>query len=133
MKKDEELIAELKQATAGLMFMSESDYPFETVCWKSAKEISPEHLRETAGAAKDAAVATESLEQFFGASMAEPEWKKDQELVVAKKYQTLVQLLKENLNDVKVYKIGEIDMPVYIIGRSAEGNRLGLSTTVVET
>jgi hypothetical protein len=32
-----------------------------------------------------------------------------------------------------VYRIGEVNMPVYIIGKSSSGSWLGLSTRVVET
>ncbi len=50
-----------------------------------------------------------------------------------KKFQTLVQTLKDNLNEIKVYRIGAIDIDVYIIGKTQSGDLAGLSTKVVET
>ncbi|MDQ3743999.1 MAG: nuclease A inhibitor family protein [Acidobacteriota bacterium] len=42
-------------------------------------------------------------------------------------------LLEENLTDLKAYRVGLINIPVYVVGRSASGNWLGVSTRVVET
>lgn len=130
MKRDEELIAELKAATDGLYFMSESDFPFETVV---LNETSNKRLREMAGQPPDAPIEVISVNDFFRFSMSEPNWKDERGISTARRYQALVKLLEENLDDLKVYRIGEINIPVYIIGRVESGNWLGLSTRVVET
>ncbi len=44
MKSDEQLCEELKEATRGLLFMSESEYPFEVVRWEGREEMSPDDL-----------------------------------------------------------------------------------------
>ena len=133
MKNDEEILQMLREATDGLLFMSESDYPFELVSRGPMDEVTPDYLCREAGAAPGLPVQVMSLEQFFERAMSEPEWKGEQELVIARRYQTLVRLLEENLDELRVYKIGEINIPVYILGRSSSGNWLGLSTRVVET
>lgn len=131
MRTDEQIIAELKKATEGLMFMSESDYPFEIV--RLEGEPDQQRLRELGAAAADAPVETRSLEEFFRAAASEPEWKKGEELATARRFQSLVRLLKENLSEARVYRVGEINIAVFILGKSAEGNWLGLQTRVVET
>ncbi len=133
MRSDEQLIAELEQATDGLLFMSESDYPFETLRWEGLSEITPQHLRETAGVDAETQITSQTVEDFFRVAMAEQSWKGAQELAAAKKYQALVRLLKENLEDLKAYRVGEINIPVFIVGKSKTGNWLGVSTRVVET
>lgn len=133
MKSDEEILQKLEQATAGLLFMSEADYPFEVVNWGELNEITFDYLRGQAGKESDASVQVVSPEKFFATAMSEPEWKEEQELAIARRYQDLVRLLKENLDDLKVYRVGEIDIAVYIVGRTQTGNRVGLSTRVVET
>ena len=133
MKRDAQLIEELERAIAGLLFMSESDYPFSAFVWKGNRLITEDYLREQAGSAKDAPVKTQSVDEFFRAAVSEPDWKGEEELALAKRYQTLVRWLKENLQDPKVYRIGEIDIPVYVLGRSPEGNWIGISTRVIET
>jgi hypothetical protein len=133
MKTEEQILEELERGSAGLSFMSESDYPFEVVRWDSVNEITRPYLRGLTGESADAPVEVESLEVFFGPAVAEADWKGAAELETAKRYQALMRLLKDNLEDVKVYKVGSINIPVYIIGRSLAGSWLGLSTRVVET
>jgi hypothetical protein len=133
MKSDEEILQTLREATEGLLFMSEADYLFEIVNWDAMDEITFDYLCRQAGTVPNAPVQVVSLEKFFGMAMSEPKWKGEQELVIAKRYQALIRLLKENLDELKVYKIGEINIPVYVVGRSNSGNWLGLSTRVVET
>ena len=133
MKSDEEILQKLEQAAAGLLFMSEADYPFEILSWGEINEIDVDYLRTQAGAAAGAPVKIVSPEKFFATAMSEPEWKGEQELFVARRYQALVRLLKENLSDLKVYRVGEINIAVYILGRASTGHLVGLSTRVVET
>ncbi len=133
MKGDEEVLDELRQSTEGLLFMSESDYPFQTFRWEAATEINAGYLRKLTGKSSDAPVRIQSVEDFFGAATSLPEWKQEQERDTAKRYQSLVQLLKENLPDAKVYRVGEISIEVFIVGKGHAGNWLGLSTKVIET
>jgi hypothetical protein len=133
MKTDEQILKELERGITGLSFMSESDYPFEVVRLDSAQEITTPYLRGLANQGADAPVEVESLEEFFGPAASEADWKGAAELKTARSCQALMRLLKDNLEDVKVYKVGRINIPVYIIGRSPAGSWLGLSTRVVET
>lgn len=133
MKSDEEVIEELKKATEGLLFMSESEYPFETVYWKALPEVGEAFLRNQAGLSVDAPVETISLDDFFQVASADASWRSDESRRAAERYRNLTALLKENLDNVKVYKLGSVNMPVYIVGQSKTGNWLGISTRVVET
>lgn len=133
MKSDEQLCEELKAATHGLLFMSESDYPFEVIKWEGTEEMSPEYLRKVAGQDANALVEERTIADFFRVVAGEQEWKGEAELALAKRYQSLVRLLEENLKGVKVYRLGEKNIGVYVVGRSEEGNWLGVNTRVVET
>jgi hypothetical protein len=133
MKSDEEMTEELKRLTDGLLFMSESDYPFEIFYREGNAELRPQSLRELARQPGDSPVEVTSVDDFFGVAASEPVWKGDGQLAVAKRYQALVRLLTENLEDLKVYRVGSINIAVYIIGRAQTGNWLGISTRVVET
>lgn len=134
MKSESELLDDLKQLTAGLLFMSETDQPFQVIDLGPQTEITPEQLRSlTAGAGAHTPVTTQSLADFFRAATATPAWKQGAELETARRYQRLVRWLPENLTELQVYRVGEIDVTVYILGRSNAGHLLGLSTRVVET
>ena len=133
MKTDEELFGALQEATTGLLMMSESDYPFEVIRWSGSEQLSPEYLRRVAGLEASAPLAETDLETFFRVAAGEQEWKSEADLLVAKKYQRLMRLLADNLTGIRVCRMGEINIHVYVVGRSAEGNWLGVSTQLVET
>lgn len=132
-KSDEQIVGELEAASEGLLFMSESDYPFEIARAEGSTEISPAMLRHLASASPDADVETQSLEDFFRRAVAEADWHGERERLLAKRYQSLLVLLRENLTEPRVYRVGRTNISVYILGKSFEGNWLGLATRVVET
>ena len=129
---DRELLEALREATRGLTFMSESDYPFEVFDW-GATEPTHAFLRGLDGSDAAAPVEMRTPAQFFRAATSEPDWKGADELAVARRFQKLQRLLEANLSDLKVFRVGEVNLPVYIAGRSADGNWLGISPRVVET
>lgn len=133
MKSDEQILAELKEAIDGLLWMSESDYPFEVIYLKGKTEPSHQQLCEMAGVDKDSPVEARSIEDFFRVAISEPEWKRGEALILAKRHQSLVKLLQENLRDIRVYRVGEINIPIFILGKVPWGNWIGLSTRVIET
>lgn len=133
MKSDEEVLQELAEAVAGLWFMSESDYPFEVFRWDESVEITPQFLRQISDQKPDAPVAVKSVDEFFSSAMPEASWQVDEGMTTARRYKSLRQTIEENLADVRIYKIGEINMPVYIVGKSSAGSWIGLSTRAVET
>jgi hypothetical protein len=134
LRTDEEILRELERATAGLLFMSESDYPFEVFRLEEAEGLTQEELlRRKAGVAGGTPVVVQSVEEFFRVAAGEQEWKGAPEIETARRYQALVGLLKRTLEDARVYRVGEINVGVYIVGRSPAGNWLGVSTRVVET
>ncbi len=113
--------------------MSESDYPFQVIRWEGLNEITPQFLREVTGQNDDAPVTVQSVAGFFGNRMAVQKLTGERDRVELKGYEALLRILNDNLDDLKVYRIGEINIPVFILGRSKTGNWLGLSTRVVET
>ncbi|HEX7317107.1 MAG TPA: nuclease A inhibitor family protein [Pyrinomonadaceae bacterium] len=129
---DEKLLEELREATRGLTMMSESDYPFEVFRWGGA-EPSEDFLRGLTGEAADAPVETRNAADFFRVAASEAEWKNAEQLADARRFQTLLRVLEEHLEDVRVYRVGSVNIPVYVAGRAASGEWLGVSTRVVET
>ena|ERR1044071_182304 len=129
---DEQLIEELREATRGLLVMSESDYPLEVFKWGAA-EPTDEFLRGLTNESPDAQVETRSAAVFFRVAVSEPQWKNAEQLAEARRFQKLLRLLEQNLADLKAYRVGSVNIPVYVAGRSASGNWLGVSTRVVET
>jgi hypothetical protein len=133
MKSDEQILAELKRIAAGLWFMSESDYPFEVFRWDGSAEVGPQFLREAAGLGPDAPVREFAPEEFFGGGTSVRVWRAGGASSTPEPDQSLLRALEESLDGLRVYQVGEINMPVYVVGRSDEGNWLGVSTRAVET
>lgn len=122
----------LKNASAGLMFMSESDYPFEVVVWSGGGTVTAENILKYTGKPPDTLVEDVGLDSFFQNATQEQDWYGAEEKEIATKYRNLVQLIKTNLADVKVFRIGEIEIEIYIIGK-VDADLVGLKTKVVET
>ena len=129
---DEQLTEALRKATRGLTYMSESDYPFEVFGWDVA-EPTDGFLRGLTGEAADAPVETRTAADFFRVAASQAEWKNEEQLAAAHRFQSLQSLLEQNLTDLKVFRVGSINLPVYVAGRGASGRWLGVSTRVVET
>jgi len=129
----------LRQAATGLLFPSETDAPLEPFFWPDAvkpngenEALTAEGLATLAGVPLDTPIKTVKLESFFRPALKEEEWHNAEERAQAAKFQGLVKTLKATLTDVKVFRVGETSIDVYIVGK-VEGGFAGLRTTVVET
>ena len=125
-----EIIDRLQQATTDLVWTSESDYPFEVVTWSKDTELNPTALFELPA---DTAIETITLQDFFTPALATEDWYGKEELVTVDRYQKLVDAIDATLSDVRVFRIGEIEITVYIVGRTFDRELVGLRTQVVET
>jgi hypothetical protein len=118
-------VAALEKASKGLLFPSESEAPFKGFVWPDAGDkLSATRLRELTHASKGTAVEDLTLEELFQTVPSEDQ----------SRFQKLADALKQQLSDIKVYKVGdEAEREVYIVGKTADGALAGLKTTVVET
>ena len=57
----------------------------------------------------------------------------DEDKAEAARYRAIVDLLSKELTDLRVFRVGRVDIDVYILGKDPSGNWLGLKTHVVET
>ncbi len=125
----------IKLLSQDLLWTSESDYPFDIFIWSNQelKEVNTENLLQKIHRSLDTPVKVIDMEGFFQRATIEKDWYDLEEKEVAKKYQVLVETLKQNLNNIQVYKIGEVEIDVYIVGQLKSGDWVGLSTKAVET
>ncbi|BAZ33980.1 nuclease A inhibitor family protein (plasmid) [Cylindrospermum sp. NIES-4074] len=127
-----EIVEKLKEASTGLLMMSETDSPFEIVQWSGAAPATSEKILQLTGA-QDLPIEVVELDYFFRNCAFEKEWHNDQQKEEVKKYQTLVQTLKNNLSDINVYRVGQINIDAYIVGQTKDGDLAGVVTKLVET
>ena len=112
-----QIIKSLKKAVAGLLLMSESDYPFEVIRWEASTKITSDFLRSITGETKECPVQELEVEQVLSSG----------------RYRPVLLILQTHLSNVRAYKVGRINMPVYLVGRASDGSWVGLATRVVET
>lgn len=124
----------LRQASAGLLFPSETDAPFEPFFWPadSAAALAPEDVARLSGAPADASIKKVKLETFFRDATTEEDWHNADEKAEVVRFQELVKTLKATLKDAAAFRVGETRIDVYIAG-CTEGGYAGLKTQVVET
>ncbi|RUR72180.1 hypothetical protein DSM107007_58150 [Nostoc sp. PCC 7120 = FACHB-418] len=90
-------------------------------------------LLELTGHPPETSVETVDLDYLFRNCAVEKEWHDDIQKQDVQKFQTLVTKLKDNLTDIKVYRLGTIDIDVYIVGKTPSGDLAGIFTKVIET
>ncbi|MBD2724953.1 nuclease A inhibitor family protein [Nostoc sp. FACHB-892] len=129
---NDEIVEKLKEASTGLLMMSESDYPFDVVQWEGAAPATQEKILQLTGS-QDQPVEVVDLDYLFRNCAFEQEWHNELQKKDVKKFQTLVQTLKDNLSDISVYRVGQINIDAYIIGQTKDGDLAGVVTKLVET
>lgn len=128
-----ELVAVLKELTENLMWMSETDAPIQVFCWENGGVIrSNEQLLEQTQHSKSTPVEVVEVDQFFSPAVTEQDWFEEEERETAAKYRVLLSTLKAHLTDLKVYRVGSVEIDVYVVGLSEE-NVIGIATQIVET
>ena len=130
---DSELIDRLRQLSKGLLWMSESDYPFETIYWKNQGNLTKKKLLQLSGHDFNTLVEVEQLDRFFVLAIKEQDWHEQEKKAEVKRYRVLLDFLKNYLRDIKVYRVGEVEIDIYIVGRTNSRNLAGLSTKAIET
>jgi predicted peptidase len=132
---NEQLLDKLKLASDGLLFMSESEYPFDVFLWECEEKqvVDSKFILSKLGKVPDTKIEFMDLHSFFDVATTEEDWHSSEDKEIVKKFQNLVKVIQENLSDIKVARLGEVDIDVYIIGKALSGNLAGLCTKVIET
>jgi GTPase len=74
-----------------------------------------------------------TVDDFFAIATQEEDWHDQEERETVQRFHNLVSILKQNLSQLQVYRVGSIDIDAYIVGVTDGGELAGLSTKLVET
>lgn len=133
-KKDgASMLGSLKSLTEGLSYQSESDYAVEPYAREAGKGAPNAEEFSKGREGDDAAVRELNFDSFFGNYTDEQDWWGEEERAVAKKFQALVGFLKASLKEIKVYRVGDVEADVYVVGKTESGDFAGVKTKIVET
>jgi hypothetical protein len=115
-------VEQLRRVSAGLLYPSESDEPFEPFIWNATETDALKQIGAEGN--KTAPVVETSVEHFFAELVAGDE---------GEKFKRLREVLESQLTGLRVFRIGEIEVGIYLIGITKNGNWAGLRTLSVET
>ncbi len=127
----------LMHAADGLLYPSESDYPFEYVEWDGAmgdkEQLSEGDILQLVNKPAGTLVKLISLNDFFANVTQIQDWYEEEEKANVKRFIQLKETLQEHLSDIQVFKVGQIEIDTYIIGKILNSKWAGLSTVLIET
>ena len=127
-------LEEIQAAIQDLRSPSETDSTFEIVHWKKQGTArSSADLLSLIGKPSGLPIQDVGLEKCFQDLTQNHEWHDADGKKTVEKYRKLLTVLKERLTDVKVFKVGEVVIDIYIVGRTAEDDWVGVVATDVET
>ena len=127
------ITTQLSAAAQGLLFLSETDAPFEVVHWSVQGKLTPAQVLQLTDHPPDAPIEVVSVDEFFAITTAKEDWHDEEEQETAQRFQNLVNVLKQNLSNIQVYRVGSISINAYIVGLTDSGDYAGLATKLVET
>jgi hypothetical protein len=125
-----EITDRLAPLAKDLLYPSESEYPLEPFTWKSAT-LTPETILTRSQKPADTAIESITLDEFFAPVVIDQDWFDDEDRAIAQRFRDL-QAAIATLENVQVFKVGTIEIEVYIVGAIGP-DLVGLKTTIIET
>lgn len=120
----------LEGAANGLLMMSESDYPF-TYFNTDEQVINNDLVLRLAAQAEGTLIEKVTIEHLLRNLTNTDSGSVNAQ--TAEKFRHLAEVLKQELSDLSVYRVGEVQVEVYIIGYNTEGKAEGMHTKLIET
>lgn len=131
------LLEGLRQHAAGLLYLSETDAPFEVVSFPGLQGNAPTGAQLALWAGKSEAeaekVETVALPYFLRNMTKEAAGLVEGDKDAVNRFHELQHFLLQQLQEVKVYRVGHRRITAFILGRTPAGAVVGLKTQLVET
>ncbi|QIX63132.1 HIT domain-containing protein [Hymenobacter sp. BT18] len=126
-------LTQLRQLTQGLQFISESEAPLEAVSYAApADKLTDATLAQLAGLPAETRVEKQELTYFLRNHTADDGVLGDAAL--ANRFKALQMYLKQELEDVQVYRLGSgPQVQVLVLGKTESGQLAGFKTVLTET
>lgn len=134
MLSDTDLENSILKLCEGLLYISETDSPFQLVTGGKASSVSAEDVVDRFGDDRPKWPVEEiSFREFFERLTKMHDWYGEDERERVRKYRRLRTMLECNLSDVRVFRVGRIQIDIYVVGLDREKNLVGIKTKAVET
>ena len=124
----------LKKAAQGLAYTSETDEPLHPFTWKDdGGPLTGAKVLQLGHSDPDAKVEEIPLDDFFATQTAGYEGQSEGEKKDVEKFTNLRKVISGQLSDVKAYRVGEVNVRYFVVGRTKGGELAGVWTKAVET
>jgi hypothetical protein len=132
-QKANSLISAIENAVKDLFYPSETDAEIEPFVGSQTDFVNKENLLFQTKNNSNIKVEEKEFTEFFKQLTKVEDWFGEVEKENAAKFSFLRDLLKNNLNQIKFFKLGKINIDIYVVGLDAEGVLTGVQTKAVET
>lgn len=118
-----------------LFYPSESDEPLEAVtCYlNQAEPLTSSQINDWQMLPPSVYVEETPESDFWEPVTTQQDWYGEEEKKRTTTFQELKQLLEQALTVRQVFRVGETEVDVYLLGRQANGERAGIKTKIVQT
>ena len=123
----------LEKATDALFYISETDAEIVPFIGREVDAVTTEAIVELAGAETDAPVEVISADVFFERLTTHKDWFGDREKKRAERFAKVHEILKAELTEMAVVRIGRVRIDIIVAGRDRDGRLAGIRTRAVET
>ena len=125
----------LERASAGLLYTSESDYPFLYYFHAGPvpTPLTVAAFRATLALPAETPVEVVSLDEFFARHIERVDPYDSVAVALVPRYIALRETIRAVVRDPVVFRVGRIAIDCYIVGTDRSGNLVGLTTIAIET
>ncbi|WP_232326018.1 nuclease A inhibitor family protein [Spirosoma montaniterrae] len=126
---------QINPLVTGLFYPSESDEPLDAVaCYLKQEELlTTSQIKDWQMLPPSVYVEEVPVADFWEPVLTEHDWYGDEEKARTAQFQQLKAVIDSQLTTQQVFRVGEYEIDVYLLGRLSTGDRAGLKTKIVET
>jgi hypothetical protein len=124
---------EISQIVKDLTYLSETDAEILPFIGTKALEINNDTILSQTNKPLNSEIVEQKFDEFFEPLIELQSWFGAEEKQIAAQFAELKKILQENLIDIKVFRIGKIEIDIYVVGLDAENICRGIQTKAVET
>ncbi len=121
------------KACEGLFYVSETDAAILPFSGGKADDGTRESISKALSPEKNTTVVEQPVDEFFSRLTKPQDWHTEVETEKVKRFLKLQRLLRDNLEDITVLRIGRIRIDIYVVGIDGSGKLAGIRTKAVET
>jgi len=126
--------ARLEDAARGLLYTSESDRPFTYVSLRRPTgELTPANFATAIGAPPGTPAAEQTVDAFLARHIERAPADDPAMQTLRPKYEALKAELRRVGSEVRVFRVGSIEVRCFAVADDGRGNLVGLETVSVET